>query len=817
MDKIYVSPKGNDLFDGSENRPFLTPEKAQEKARKSKGGAVVYLRGGIYCLKNPLCFDERDSGTSYMAYKDEVPVISGGKRVENWEHVSEKVWRARLSEPCTVRELYVNGKRANRAAGKKRITPCGWYNDFSNLKTEVDGILVDSSEVGLWENADEIQLHYCRGWKSMTVNVDKIIPYDDKRNIILSSHPSFAAARGGHHRIAQYTPFIIENAFEVMDTENDFYYNSKEKYLYYYTAQDMAEAEVYVPVLEELLHIYGSNLKNKVKNLTFSGITFTHAAWYRPAKYGLVTGQAHSINVTDNKSNRIFDNKFIPANIRVSAAERICFKNNVFTGLAAAAIGFYEGVNKSCIDGNVFYDICDSALTVGLLHHNYEEQPLCGYDHARNKRSYASEEYNTDEARLANSGDLTVGWFTDMPDQWWEVDLGRDTDFDRIELVSRLDMDQWDSRRSFSIAASTEDEPDNYDILFSAGDKEAYDYRSVLVVQFESHKKYRYIRVKRDIQHYFFINEVRVIDTDMEYIPFKEVCRDNTVSNNAITRTGLYHWGAPAISGYYTEGLNITHNTIWDVPYSGISLGWGWSMYTDSVTCRRNSVTYNEVYDHLNVCFDGGAVYTLGNQPGSVIKGNYFHDQPNYPGTIYMDEGTEGYTITENVVENTDVTFFIHLPTSKYIKAYDNYTTAPSYSNQGEKSDIWNTGFFIPGHYPPEAARIIENAGCDKALLEKIPAADKVRPQIDKYYNMIHETTNVPEPVFITQYYKKSIFTLENIISIARRGEMEAEKISALEKVLEEMYEFLKKPYSSRQEVIEYRLKAEERIKKLIS
>lgn len=817
MKKLYVSPNGNDNNNGGIDSPFRTLTAARDAARLTDDDINIYLRGGVYCQDDTFVLDERDSNTSYIAYGDEEPIISGGKRLTGWEKVNDNIWRTAV-DITAVRELYIDGKKANRAASKNLITPCGWYNDLSNLGTTVDGMFVKASEVGLWENAEEMQLHYARGWKSLTVNIDKIIPYDNERNIILSSHSSFGGARGALHPILQDTPFILENAYELMDTEYDFYYNSKEKYLYVFYTGDLNKAEVYMPVLEELLRISGSNLKNKAQRIAFEGITFTHATWYRPGRHGLIIGQAHGINGIDGRSHEVLDNNFIPANIRVSAAERITFKKNKFTGLGAVAVGFYEGVNKSRIEENVFYDICDSALTVGLPHHNFEDEPLCGYNHAHGKKAYASEEYGGNVAKNVNGGNLRVGWFTDMPDQWWEVDLGKNTSFDRIEIVSRLDQDQWDSRYGFSVVAAREETPEEYDVLFTAGDKEAFDFRSVLAICFDEHKEYRYIRVKRDIQHYFYLNEVRVIDTDIEYVPFTEVCRDNTVINNAVTRSGLYNYAAPAIAAYYTEGLNVIHNTIWNVPYSGISIGWGWSMYPNSVTCRRNSVMYNEVFDHLNKCFDGGAVYTLGNQPGSAIKGNYFHDQPNFPGVIYMDEGTEGYTITENVVENGDVPFFIHLPTSKYVKAYNNFVTSPSYSNQGEKCEVKDNELFIPGRYPKKAAEIINNAGVtDKGILDKIPPAENVMDEADKYTNVINEKNAVTDAVFITQYFKKAVYELESIINIARNDrDFSCELINELTDIYNDAVDFLNKPFENRRAVIDFKLSMKKRIKSCI-
>ena len=57
---------------------------------------------------------------------------------------------------------------------------------------------------------------------------------------------------------------------------------------------------------------------------------------------------------------------------------------------------------------------------------------------------------------------------------------------------------------------------------------------------------------------------------------------------------------------------------------------------------------------------DGGGIYTLGWQPGSVIEGNDIHDilrsKLNHASDnngIFMDEGSKGYLVKNNTIRNT--------------------------------------------------------------------------------------------------------------------------------------------------------------------
>lgn len=105
----------------------------------------------------------------------------------------------------------------------------------------------------------------------------------------------------------------------------------------------------------------------------------------------------------------------------------------------------------------------------------------------------------------------------------------------------------------------------------------------------------------------------------------------------------------------------IAHNDIHGLWYTGISIGWTWG-YGPSAA-QHNVVEYNHVH-HIGVKADGetpilsdmGAIYTLGNQEGSLIRFNRFHDigALRYGGWgIYFDEGTTHQTAENNLVYRT--------------------------------------------------------------------------------------------------------------------------------------------------------------------
>jgi len=105
----------------------------------------------------------------------------------------------------------------------------------------------------------------------------------------------------------------------------------------------------------------------------------------------------------------------------------------------------------------------------------------------------------------------------------------------------------------------------------------------------------------------------------------------------------------------------FTHNHIHDFYYSGFSIGWTWGY--GKALATGNLVEFNHVH-HIGVRSDGdgpilsdmGGIYTLGNQTGTIIRNNLWHDIAGlrYGGWgIYFDEGTTGILAENNVVYRT--------------------------------------------------------------------------------------------------------------------------------------------------------------------
>jgi len=130
-----------------------------------------------------------------------------------------------------------------------------------------------------------------------------------------------------------------------------------------------------------------------------------------------------------------------------------------------------------------------------------------------------------------------------------------------------------------------------------------------------------------------------------------------------------YQGGVGIFVGY-TDGTRLTHNEISYLPYSGVSVGWGWGeedagggapnyfqpfRFDTPTPAANNLIVSNHIHHVLQRLEDGGAIYTLGNMPGTVIGWNHLHDNRGGPGGIYLDEGSGFIEVTGNLVYRVKV------------------------------------------------------------------------------------------------------------------------------------------------------------------
>ena len=132
--------------------------------------------------------------------------------------------------------------------------------------------------------------------------------------------------------------------------------------------------------------------------------------------------------------------------------------------------------------------------------------------------------------------------------------------------------------------------------------------------------------------------------------------RDNTVSDCTIHDIGIVYLDSIGVWVGLSSGNSIIHNAIYDTNYSALSIGWSWGY--GATNAHDNIIEGNLIYSiGRGMLSDLGGIYTLGEQPGTVIRGNVFHDIESwdYGGWgIYLDATSSHMLVENNLVYRTN-------------------------------------------------------------------------------------------------------------------------------------------------------------------
>lgn len=138
-------------------------------------------------------------------------------------------------------------------------------------------------------------------------------------------------------------------------------------------------------------------------------------------------------------------------------------------------------------------------------------------------------------------------------------------------------------------------------------------------------------------------------------ISFQELVTEHiTIENNTIAGYGRNFYNAAAILVVHARDISIGFNDIQDGTYTAISAGWVWGSgynVTDFIQIRNNLISNIG----QGLLADMGAIYLLGSQPNTVVSGNIIHSVSAYDyggWGIYLDEGSNGITVVNNLVYN---------------------------------------------------------------------------------------------------------------------------------------------------------------------
>jgi len=398
--EIWVATTGSDSNPGTEAAPLKTIQRAQIKARELRGndsardGIQIRIKAGNYFLSEPLIFGPEDSGTDdsptvFTSEENAKVVINGGVKVSGWQQVDGNLYKASLDRNSKLRTLFVNGKRKRMAGTDVPVNGLGDWGSFTIEGNEpwsfgagsaIDGIKFSSDDVKSYSNPKDIELVQFNIWTEKILCARDIEVFGDTTVVKLQQpYGAIATSMAWAGKINYNKSFVIRNAFELLDSPGEFYFDRKTKTLYYFSeGEDMETAEVIAPTSEGLIQIKGESTQKRVKNIRFEGITFSYDHWplMKVAEsYGFAGIQSLGLAVKYIPGGNWHPTKYnstdVPGGtVQVENAQNIQFIRNRFEGISSAiAINLVNDVKNCEVTANYFHDMLGNAVSMGHPQH----------------------------------------------------------------------------------------------------------------------------------------------------------------------------------------------------------------------------------------------------------------------------------------------------------------------------------------------------------------------------------------------------------------------------------------------------------------
>ena len=251
---LYVSPSGSDHHPGTAEKPMATLEYAWKKASRQAGrrSITIYCEGTNY-LSAPILITNETSGTPehpirFSSYPGQKAVISGSRILRNlrWKEYKNGIMQAKVEEELIPDQLFVNGKKQISAR----------YPNFDPNIRIFNGYAADAcspERVRNWCNPAGGYLHamHSREWGGYQYSIEG---KDAKGELILKGGFQNNRQMGMHH-----TYRMVENIFEELDAEGEWYFDKETHTLYFYPPRelDLQTALFEVPQAKNLFILKG--------------------------------------------------------------------------------------------------------------------------------------------------------------------------------------------------------------------------------------------------------------------------------------------------------------------------------------------------------------------------------------------------------------------------------------------------------------------------------------------------------------------------------------------------------------------------------
>jgi parallel beta-helix repeat protein len=287
--EVYVAPTGTDDAPGTLERPFATVERARDALRELRaadrldGPAAVILRGGVYALRQTLKLEAQDSGTAaapvvFRAYRDERPVLSGGRAITGFVAGEGLILKADLAaqglQGARFKQLFLGSQR-QVLARYPNLDPAnpitgGWA--YVDPKAPQVGSAFATSPTGkrvlYYGEADT------RAWSEPTQGRICIFPSHEWWNDVIaiaSVDPALRTitlAKDCSYRISPADRYYVMGLREELDAPGEWWLDEQGSVLWFWPPQPLQGETVCAPVLQTILQLDGT------RHVTVQGLGF---------------------------------------------------------------------------------------------------------------------------------------------------------------------------------------------------------------------------------------------------------------------------------------------------------------------------------------------------------------------------------------------------------------------------------------------------------------------------------------------------------------------------------------------------------------
>lgn len=413
---IYIAPNGNDeTGNGSLEFPWKSILKARDFIRtinaEMTSDIYVYLRGGTYQVDYTIWFTNTDSGKNgykihYENYPGEVPEISGGIEIKDWELYDpvKNIYQTYVNPKIQFRQLYVDGNRAVLArtpnlteeeTGGPYFLGGKWnyLNSYQYPYPEKPYYFkVESENIPVWNQSSPLELATVDHWR---LKIARIKNFDKKGALTQINLKEPESSMGIFSHANQYlsplyTPYYFQNDLALLDSEGEWYLDPTTHVLYYKprTGENLDSVQVIAPVVETILNIEGlSGGAESASNMIFKGLEIEYSTWETPNGCGYSDYQEASVYASGNK------NYVIPGAIQLKNADQILFENCIVKHTGANAIVASDFEQKSVVSNCLFQNNEITDTSAGGIYLNLNSAISSGNTIQNNRITFGGRMY----------------------------------------------------------------------------------------------------------------------------------------------------------------------------------------------------------------------------------------------------------------------------------------------------------------------------------------------------------------------------------------------------------------------------------------